>query len=130
MFMTTNNARLHQLALSILPDASGMGLPPAAWAATIAAVGAWPSIEPERPVLERRFWRHSTRGALREAVVAGMHDPLRLWTPSDATTELRELLRPLWSSRPLPKVGAEALRQLSDPVAPYVAELGRLDGAL
>lgn len=130
MFMNSNNARLHQVALRVLPDASGAGFPPAAWASTIAAIGAWPATEPVRPVLERRFWRDSRRGGLREAVIGGMQDPLDLWTPADAEGELRELLRPLWSSRPLPKVSAEGRRQLSDPVAPYVAELGRLDGTL
>src|SRR5947209_3122512 len=92
----------HQLALRVVPDATGHGISAPAWGAAVATVGAWPSLEPVVPVLERRFWRIGDRGQLRESVVGGLRDPLGVCTAAEAQRELRELLRPLWVGRPLP----------------------------
>jgi hypothetical protein len=115
--------------LRVLPDVAGAGIPPVAWATTVASVAAWPR-EPVTPFVELRICRRRRRGMLRPIVVVGFHDPLELWSDAEAAVESRELARPLWSARPLPVASPAVARAITDPAVGYAAELTRLDGRL
>lgn len=98
-----------------------------AWAGTVAAVGAWPSGEPARPVVERRLWRTGERGRLRQLTLASLEDPLGLLGPEEARGELLELLRPLRESRALRPLSAAGRSKLRSTAFSQVAELRAVD---
>ena len=126
----TDSRTLHQRALRVRGDAAAGALRPVDWAATVAPVLAWPLDDAGSAVVERRFWRTRRRGPLQQAIIAGYRDPLRLASAQDAARQLEELLRPLRSAPPLPLATAAQRAALAAPVVGYMAELGRLDGAL
>jgi hypothetical protein len=75
------------------------GSPSAAeWAATVAGVAAWPAGELVVPVLQRRLWRTTRRGTLRDSVILSIQDPLRINSRSESAREAQELMRPIVSS--------------------------------
>lgn len=119
---------LHQFGVRVRGDAAGSLLRPVQYAATIAPVLAWPG--DGEVVIERRFWRANRRGPLQQAIIAGYRDPVGLEPAETATQQLQELLRPLRSARPMPRLTPAQLHALRHPVLGYAAELPWIDDAL
>jgi hypothetical protein len=121
----------------VLPHLTGCVAEPAltpgadagAWAATVATVAAWPAAEPASPVIERRLYRATHAGPLRELILAALHDPLGVLDPRQARRDLDELLRPLRGVRATRPLGA-AERAVTGRSFAHVAEIRALNSLI
>lgn len=115
---------LSRLAFNRLSSLGATNVDP--WARTVAVLAAWPAGEPARPSLERRLWRSTARGALRETVVVTIDDPLGMLGEDGRQKELAELARPLTEGLPLRKASAAALAAFDAAAFCHAAELAEL----
>ncbi len=112
--------------VALRSDSAGAPIGGRAWAPTVATLASWPDDATAVPLIERRLWRTGARGALRETVLAAMHDPLGIHSRADAEADLTELLRPLRTAHGLVRLQARHVAELRAPIVRYAAQLGEL----